>query len=91
MRLLMVINFLRYHPMVTCEIRSVKIFVNLDGVTGLVVAPDCSVILAIAMKILQSSKEISKQHGDKNPKKYLDLFSGAQFGKSYAKFFGSVL
>jgi len=78
-------------PMITCEIGTGTSFVNLDGVTGVVVPPEDSQSLANAMECLLKDNSLVEQMGMAARNRYELMFSGAALGKAYASLYKELL
>lgn len=78
-------------PMVSCEIGTGTSFINQDGETGFVVAPEAPRALSDAMNKLISNDALVEQFGDAARARYEKYFSGARMGKAYADLFHSVI
>lgn len=81
---------MRGKPMISCEIGTGTSYVNLDGVTGLVVAPDDSDALAKAMKRLFEDQEMARGFGSNARQRYLHSFTGERMAEAYAQLYQRV-
>jgi len=78
-------------PMVSCEIGTGTSFVNLDGETGFVVAPESPEVLTHAMNALLGDVVMAEKFGRAARRRYEALFSGPALGKAYARLYQDVL
>lgn len=78
-------------PMITCEIGTGTSFVNLNGITGIVVPPEDSLSLASAMECLFQDKLLAEQMGVAARKRYEQMFSGEVLGKAYASLYKELM
>ena len=69
--------------MISCEIGTGTSFVNLHGVTGLVVSPDDPLGLAEAMNDLSRNAEVRARFGVAARKRYEEKFTSTAMGRSY--------
>lgn len=77
-------------PMISCEIGTGTSFVNADGETGFVVAPENPDALAKAMSQLLEDHALTERAGLAARARYERLFSGEALGREYAKLFREV-
>ena len=77
-------------PMVSCEIGTGTSFVNADGETGFVVAPEDPDALANAMNWFLEDDTLTARMGLAARARYERLFSGEALGREYAKLFREV-
>lgn len=77
-------------PMVCCEVGSGTSYVNEDGVTGLVVAPEAPQELARAMNALLDDEALAARMGRAARARYEALFSGEALGKAYGALYREV-
>ncbi|MCM2400144.1 glycosyltransferase [Rhizobium sp. S153] len=77
-------------PMISCEIGTGTSYVNLDGCTGLVVPPENSDALAVAMRRLFDDQELAQQFGRNARKRYLAEFTAEQMAATYAELYQRV-
>lgn len=78
-------------PMISCEIGTGTSYVNADGKTGLVVAPENPAALAAAMNRLLHEPQLAAQFGAAARQRYEQLFSGQAMGQAYAALYREVL
>jgi rhamnosyl/mannosyltransferase len=78
-------------PMVSCEIGTGTSFVNLDGVSGLVVSPENPAALAAAMNRLLHDVALAARYGAAARLRYEQSFSGPALGQAYARLYREVL
>jgi rhamnosyl/mannosyltransferase len=74
-------------PLVSCEIGTGTSFVNVDGKTGFVVAPNDPDALASALNRLLENEELAHHLGRAARSRYEILFSAEAFGKCYAQLY----
>jgi glycosyltransferase involved in cell wall biosynthesis len=77
-------------PMVCCEVGSGTSYVNVDGVTGLVVPPESPSELADACNRIIEDPVQAKAMGKAARARYEDLFSGAALGRAYSDLYREV-
>ena len=77
-------------PLITCEIESGMSFVNINGETGFVVAPENPTELAQKMNFFLKNKEASSFMGSKAYERYGRLFSGVQAGNQYLRLYQKI-
>jgi glycosyltransferase involved in cell wall biosynthesis len=77
-------------PMVCCEVGSGTSYVNEDGVTGFVVAPEQSGELARAMNMLLGDDALAARMGRAARGRYEAMFSGEALGNAYSALYQSV-
>lgn len=65
--------------------------VNIDGETGIVVAPENPRALREAMDYLFENQDIAVERGQLAHQRFVKLFSGQQMGKAYADLYARVL
>lgn len=78
-------------PMICCEIGTGTSYVNLDGVTGYVVAPEQREELAHAMNTLNENAEYAAAMGKAARIRYIQLFSGQSLGNAYSQLYNEVI
>ena len=78
-------------PMISCEIGTGTSYVNLDGVTGFVVAPRNAASLGRAMRQLIEDEELALRLGSAARARYEELFSGEAFGMNHLAFYQEAL
>ncbi|WP_233177104.1 glycosyltransferase [Ralstonia sp. ASV6] len=77
-------------PMVCCEIGSGTSYVNLHGVTGLVVPPESPERLAAAILELLAEPQRAARMGRAARERYQALFSGPALGEAYSRLYREV-
>lgn len=77
-------------PMISCEIGTGTSFVNADGESGLVVAPEDADALGHVMNRLLEDDALTVRMGLAARARYERLFSGEALGREYAKLFREV-
>jgi len=78
-------------PMISCEIGTGTSYVNLDGVTGFVVAPRNAASLGRAMRQLIEDEELALRLGSAARARYEELFSGEAMGRNHLAFYQEAL
>ncbi|AXF07062.1 glycosyl transferase [Paraburkholderia graminis] len=77
-------------PMVCCEVGSGTSYVNENGVTGFVVAPEAPQELARAMNALLDDDALAVQMGRAARERYEALFSGLALGRAYGALYREI-
>jgi len=77
--------------MISCEIGTGTSYVNLDGETGLVVAPHDSDALAAAMTRLFQDAALAEKLGGNARQRYLANFTADRMGMAYAQLYWRVI
>ncbi|MBW9118299.1 glycosyltransferase family 4 protein [Rhizobium cauense] len=72
-------------PMISCEIGTGTSYINLDGITGLVVPPLDSEALAEAMKKIAASPSASMRYGDNARRRYLEKLGAEKMVDLYCE------
>jgi glycosyltransferase involved in cell wall biosynthesis len=78
-------------PMISCEIATGTSYVNLDGVTGLVVEPANAMSLAQAMTRLAEQPAMAEAMGLAAGQRFKALFTAKSMGEQYAQLYREVL
>jgi glycosyltransferase involved in cell wall biosynthesis len=78
-------------PMISSEIGTGTSFINIDGLTGIVVLPSTSKDFSNAMHFLWHNPEIARQMGDEAAKRYLELFTSDKMCKKYTALYQRLL
>jgi glycosyltransferase involved in cell wall biosynthesis len=78
-------------PMISCEIGTGTSFVNLDGVTGLTVAPADPGALANAMRKLWLDREMANEMGANARKRFLAHFTIDRMAAAYASLYRQLV
>jgi glycosyltransferase involved in cell wall biosynthesis len=78
-------------PMISCEIGTGTSFINVDGMTGLVVPPRSPEALATAMKKLIGNQSLCETMGRSARSRYEQLFGGRATAKSHLELYESIL
>ena len=81
---------MRGKPMISCEIGTGTSYVNLDGVTGLVIPPENGDALAAAMTRLLGDDVLAQQFGRNARQRYLANFTAQQMATAYARLYQRV-
>lgn len=78
-------------PMISCEIGTGTSYVNLDGETGLVVAPNDPQALAGAMRRIWNDRTKAIQWGRAARIRYEDKFTAQSMGADFAELYSGLL
>ncbi len=78
-------------PLISSEISTGSSYVNLDGVTGIVVAPDDAVALRQAMQRLDQDAAMAARMGQAARERFETLFTSAQMAKGYVALYRKIL
>jgi len=78
-------------PMISCEIGTGTSYINLDGETGLVVAPDNAVALRAAMRTLWDDPERACAMGRRAAQRFEEVFTARQMAASYTALYHEVI
>jgi len=78
-------------PMISCEIGTGTSFVNIHEETGIVVPPESSVDLALAMNLLTDDTNLALAYGKAARARYEEKFSGDALGKAYSDLYKTVV
>jgi len=78
-------------PMISCEIATGTSFINLEGITGRVVAPGDAQALGQAMTQLWNSPELAELWGCNARARYLQVFSVNDMAGAYSDLYDELL
>jgi len=78
-------------PLISSEIGTGSSYVNIDGVTGLVVPPNDPDSLREAMRRITSDQEMAQEMGRTARKRFDELFTAGQMARSYQDLYEQVL
>jgi glycosyltransferase involved in cell wall biosynthesis len=78
-------------PLISSEIGTGSSYVNIDGVTGLVVPPDDPAALRAAMARLDRDSSLAAQMGRRARERFEELFTADKMAQSYAALYRRVL
>jgi glycosyltransferase involved in cell wall biosynthesis len=78
-------------PLISAEVGSGTSHVNIDGLTGIVVAAGSSLALRAAMDKLYHNKASADEMGKNARRRYETLFTGRLMGQRYAQMYAEVL
>jgi rhamnosyl/mannosyltransferase len=78
-------------PLISSEIATGSSYVNVDGVTGLVVPPNDPAALRAAMERLDQNPALAAQMGIRARKRFEELFTANKMAESYAALYRRVL
>lgn len=78
-------------PLISSEIGTGSSYVNIDGVTGIVVPPNDPVALRNAMHAIDSNPQLATEMGQRARARFDTLFTANQMGRSYVDLYKQVL
>ena len=78
-------------PLISSEISTGSSYVNLDGVTGLVIAPDDAPALRQAMSTLDQDAVMAARMGRAARERFETLFTSAQMAESYVALYQKIM
>ena len=78
-------------PLISCEIGTGTTYINIDHLTGLVVAHSDPVALSEAMTWLWTHPNQAAEMGKKAQARYEELFTAKQMAKSYYELYQKLL
>lgn len=78
-------------PLISCEIGTGTTFINIDGLTGLVVKPSDPEALSDAMARLWGQPDQATEMGKRAHARYEELFSARQMAQSYMQCYQKLL
>jgi glycosyltransferase involved in cell wall biosynthesis len=78
-------------PLISSEIGTGSSYVNVDGVTGMVVPPNDHVALRDAMQVIASDDQLAADMGRRARERFDTLFTAKQMGRAYADLYRQVL
>lgn len=78
-------------PLISSEIGTGSSYVNIDGVTGIVVPPNDPVALRDAMHRLDQDSTLATEMGRRARERFETLFTAEQMGRSYVDLYKTVL
>jgi len=78
-------------PMISCEIGTGTTFINIDGETGLVVAPGDAAALRAAMGRLWNDPALARAMGRNAAQRFEQVFTSTQMAAGYAALYREVL
>lgn len=78
-------------PMVTCEIGTGTSYVNIDKITGFVVAPNNPTELANAVNIILSDDQLRERLGKNARKRFEDNFQSKLMADRYAQLYEQII
>jgi rhamnosyl/mannosyltransferase len=77
-------------PLISSEIGTGSSYVNVDGLTGIVVPPDDPVALRAAMRKLQDDATLAATMGTRARERFESLFTAQQMGDAYLALYRQV-
>jgi glycosyltransferase involved in cell wall biosynthesis len=77
--------------MISCEIGTGTSYVNLDGVTGLVVPPSDPFALRQAMSNLFTNQQQALEFGKNAEQRFESLFTAQVMGRRYVQLYQDIL
>jgi glycosyltransferase involved in cell wall biosynthesis len=78
-------------PLISSEIGTGSSYVNIDGVTGMVVPPNDPLALRKAMELLDRDPALAAEMGMRARKRYEQLFTAKRMAESYVSLYRRVL
>jgi glycosyltransferase involved in cell wall biosynthesis len=78
-------------PMISCEIGTGTTYINIDGETGLTIAPEDPVALAQAMTVLWNDSELAEGYGQAARRRYEALFKSTEMVQKYHTLYKRVI
>lgn len=78
-------------PMISCEIGTGTSYVNFNGESGFVIAPEDPQALAVAMHTLLSDSELATRFGHGARARYERMFSGPALGLAYSNLYQDIV
>ena len=78
-------------PIISCDVGTGSSYVNLDGVTGLVVPPKDPSALRNAINILHYNNELCVMYGNNGRKRFDDLFRNEKQCNEYVKLYNELV
>lgn len=78
-------------PLISSEIGTGSSYVNIDGVTGLVVPPNDPAALRDAMQLIGSDAQLAAEMGRRARERFDALFTANQMARSYVDLYRQVL
>jgi rhamnosyl/mannosyltransferase len=78
-------------PLISTEIGTGTSYINVDGKTGLVIAPNAPEQLKQAMLKLSQNSKMAKQMGEAAEKRYWELFTAKNMAKKYSNLYRELL
>jgi glycosyltransferase involved in cell wall biosynthesis len=78
-------------PLISSEIGTGSSYVNVDGLTGLVVPPDDPLALRAAMHTMQTDDRMAARMGANARERFEVLFTAEQMGASYISLYRQIL
>ncbi|WP_409482632.1 glycosyltransferase [Noviherbaspirillum sp. ST 5-3] len=78
-------------PLISSEIGTGSSYVNVDGLTGIVVPPSDPVALREAMQRLEHDPALAEQMGQRARERFVSLFTAQKMAKAYVELYERVL
>lgn len=78
-------------PLISSEIGTGSSYVNVDGVTGIVVPPSDPAALRVAMHTLSTNHELASQMGLRARIRFETLFTARQMGEAYVALYERIV
>jgi glycosyltransferase involved in cell wall biosynthesis len=78
-------------PLISSEIGTGSSYVNMDGVTGMVVPPNDPAALRNAMQAIESNNQLAEEMGRRARERFDALFTAKQMAQSYVDLYRQVL
>lgn len=78
-------------PLISSEIATGSSYVNIDGLTGIVIAPNDATALRQAMRALDQDAALATRMGQAAWERFETLFTSAQMARDYVKLYRKIL
>jgi len=78
-------------PLISSEIGTGSSYVNIDGVTGMVVPPNDPAALRQAMQRIGADAQLAEEMGQRARARFDELFTAEQMARSYVDLYRQVL
>ncbi|MFP1746113.1 glycosyltransferase family 4 protein [Lonsdalea quercina] len=78
-------------PLISCEIGTGTTYINVDGETGIVVPPEDSGALKLAMTTLWENPLLAKDYGEKALARFNHLFTSEKMTQSYIELYQEMM
>jgi glycosyltransferase involved in cell wall biosynthesis len=78
-------------PLISCEIGTGTSYINIDGETGLVVAPDDAPAFGAAMRTLWDNPELASAMGQRAQARYQEVFTAERMAAQYSALYHELV